>query len=89
MTLPCHKPHDRGRWTRVFTLTTSDPTAPGPIGDAIRSFIEDRMVISEVVRGETLYRPADQRRTQLSFSQQHRGELDQRSPKGDRDVHPA
>jgi glycerol-3-phosphate O-acyltransferase len=59
---------DGTRVSSTLEGAPSDPTVPGPIADAIRSFIEDRLVTHEVVRGESIYLPIDERRSQLSFS---------------------
>jgi glycerol-3-phosphate O-acyltransferase len=58
---------DGTRLSSTLQGAPSDPTAPGPIGEALRTFIEDLLVTHEVVRGESIYRPVDERRAQLSF----------------------
>jgi glycerol-3-phosphate O-acyltransferase len=45
----------------------TDPTAPGPVRDAILNFIEDKLVRTEQAKGETVYLPEDDRRVQLAF----------------------
>ncbi|HYX93112.1 MAG TPA: glycerol-3-phosphate acyltransferase, partial [Myxococcaceae bacterium] len=59
---------DGARVSATLEGASSDPTAPGPIGNAVRSFVEDGLLIHEIVRGESIYVPIDERRIQLSYS---------------------
>jgi glycerol-3-phosphate O-acyltransferase len=45
----------------------TDPTAPGPVREAVLGFVEDKLVRTEQAKGETVYLPVDDRRMQLAF----------------------
>jgi len=45
----------------------TDPTAPGPVREAVLGFVEDKLVRTEQAKGETVYLPVDERRVQLAY----------------------
>jgi glycerol-3-phosphate O-acyltransferase len=58
---------DGARLSATLENAPSDPTEPGPIHDAARTFIADKLLIHQVARGESIYLPVDERRSELSF----------------------
>ena len=58
---------DGARLSNTLRDAPVDPTVPGPIADAARRFVEDKMLTHQVVRGESIYQPIDERRPELSF----------------------
>ncbi len=55
------------RFSPGVDTAPSDPTARGPIRDAVLDFVEDRLVAAQEAGGETIYQVPEAARPQLSF----------------------
>ena len=45
----------------------ADPTLPGPVREAMNSFVGDKLVRTDQAKGETMFLPVDERRVQLAY----------------------
>ena len=45
----------------------ADPTLPGPVREAMNSFVDDKLVRTDQAKGETMFLPVDERRVQLAY----------------------
>jgi len=45
----------------------TDPTVPGPVREAMNSFVKDKLVRTDQAKGETMFLPVDERRVQLAY----------------------
>jgi len=53
--------------SRFLAGAPSDPTAAGPVHDAMETFCSDGLVTSQEAKGEAIYQTVDERRLELAF----------------------